>query len=206
MGNELEIRDDAAKPELLPHIDNSGANPVFVDNKPGATVNIHQVFHQPRRGTLPNAATNISGEYYNLFVIGEEPYEDSSFVVPSDKALMQNIDPELSKRLAPLAPEAIAELKTFPAIFASENHDWGETDPEHMAYFGYVTNVRVQNDGIRVYYKPTCAIPQQLLNEHISDLHIDGKEGINEFDQTHWTIKKAPLVQVLRSIGVNPLL
>ena len=102
-----------------------------------------------------------------------------------------------------LEPEAIEQIKTFPAIFCSENHEMGKTDDDQMAYYGLVTDVKVQDNGIKIYYRVLNALQQKILNENLFDLGIDGNDRFNELNHTHWAIKRIDLVTTLKEIGVS---
>ena len=102
-----------------------------------------------------------------------------------------------------LEPEAIEQIKTFPAIFCSENHEMGKTDDDQIAYYGLVTDVKVQDNGIKIYYRVLNAFQQRILNENLFDLGLDGNNRFNELNHTHWAIKRIDLVTTLKEIGVS---
>ncbi len=81
---------------------------------------------------------------------------------------------ELKALCAALTPEAIEIVKTFPALFCSENHHFTKTDPDHMAYYGYVTDIKVQDNGIKIYFTKLNAFPQQILIDIAAELCIGG--------------------------------
>ena len=96
----------------------------------------------------PNTTFTLNTDYYNLFVIGTETFSDGHFIVPKDRALTESMTPENKAQFSALSDEAIARIRTFPSIFASENHYYGKTDEDHQAIFGYVKEVRIQDNGI----------------------------------------------------------
>ena len=102
---------------------------------------------------------------------------------------------------AALTPEAIAIVKTFPALFCSENHHFTKTDPDHMAYYGYVTDIKVQDNGIKIYFTKLNAFPQQVLIDIAAELCIGGARAFNELSRTHWAIKRVNLVEELEKAG-----
>lgn len=85
---------------------------------------------------FPMTAQGLVFNYdcFNLFVIGTEQYTDPSFIVPKNRALTESTSTEIQAQCAALSPEAIAIIKTYPAIFCSENHHFSITDPDHIAY------------------------------------------------------------------------
>ena len=160
---------------------------------------------------LPNGSTadasqsmnGLSFDYdcFNLFVVGIEEYTDPYFMVPTDRALTESTAQEIKDRYASFTPEAIAEIKKYPALFCSENHNYTKTDPDHMAYYGYIKDIKVQDNGIKVYFQILNQIPQQALNEFSDDLCLKLPQSFFELSRTHWTIKRINLIEVLEKAG-----
>jgi hypothetical protein len=165
--------------------------------------------------TLPNSTREFGNpigsaftpntKYYNLFVVGSEAFDDKHFTIPKNKALIESVAPELKSRYSTLNAEAIEKIKTFPTIFASENHGQAKTDNEHQAFFGFVTDVKIQDNGIKICFWLLSAIPQQKLNENASIFGIAGASMSNELNRTHWSIKEIDLIQQLKTINVSVL-
>lgn len=180
---------------LIAHADtvNNQYNPVFVINNTAA-------------GTPPMAAQRLTfnPDYYNLIVVaGDELDGNGRVMVDKERAITESTSQELKDLYASLTPEAIAVIKTFPTIIATENHQYGKTDAEHMADYGLITDIKVQDNGIKVYYQLLNKIPQQRLNELLFELGIDGNNNFNELNRMHWAIKKIDIVQVLRENGIQ---
>ena len=70
-----------------------------------------------------------------------------------------------------------------------------------MAAFGYVTDIEVQDDGIKVFFQAFNTIQQQKLIELSQELCIDGAKSYTELCQTHWAIKRVNLVEILENAG-----
>ena len=153
----------------------------------------------------PNTTFTLNTDYYNLFVIGTETFSDGHFIVPKDRALTESMTPENKAQFSALTDEAIARIRTFPSIFASENHYYGKTDDDHQAIFGLVKEARIQDNGIKIHFQSLWPIPQQRLNEIIFQLAIDGTTSFNELDRTHWAIKRVNLIEELRAAGISVL-
>lgn len=96
-----------------------------------------------------------------------------------------------------MSSEAIEFIKTLPAIFCDENANYGQVSDSQIALLGVVTDVFVQDIGIKIYYKTQYQIPQNTLNKIIGDLSIIGNEKYNELNRTHWCIKRNNLLQSL---------
>ena len=86
-------------------------------------------------------------------------------MVPKECALTESIAPELKAKYAKLDMGAITAIKTFPAIFASRNHQYGRAGENQDAYLGFVDEVIVQDNGIKVCFHLLYAISQRRLNE-----------------------------------------
>ena len=121
----------------------SGDNNNFVAHADTVENNITIMLDNPRARRGENKARlSFNTDFYHLFVISGERYEDTYFLVPKDRALTENTNEELKSRYATLRPEAIEELKRYPAIFADENHSYGKTDDEQDAYLGFLKDVK----------------------------------------------------------------
>lgn len=153
----------------------------------------------------PNTTFTLNTDYYNLFVIGTETFSDGYFIVRKDRALTESMTPENKAQFSALTDEAIARIRTFPSIFASENHYYGKTDDDHQAIFGIVKEVRIQDNGIKIHFQSLWPIQQQRLNEIIFQLAIGGTTSFNELDRTHWAIKRVNLIEELKAAGISVL-
>jgi len=180
----------------------SGDNGLQIANQ-----GIVNVFMNSNSNSVYNASIQMSTEYYNLFVIGDETFNDGCFLVEKDHALTisEGVAPEISTQFACLTQDAISAIKTFPALFANENHQNGCTDASHQAFYGIVTDIRIQENGIKIYFQKFCCFPQQKLNEIALNLAIKGSSSFNELNKTHWAIKKINLIEELRTAGINVL-
>ena len=164
-------------------------------------VNIQNYLMQ--QNTLQIENHEISREYYNLFVISDE-IKNWRFTMPKDRSLRSNSD--IVKKFADLTSEVIDQIKTFPSLFMYENTEYGgRTSPDQKAYFGFVTDLRVQENGlIKVRFRRDADINQQQINDiaHLLDIH-EGS-GIMELNHTHWTIKNVDLIEELTEAELLP--
>lgn len=156
---------------------------------------------QPAGGTVIGQGVTFNYDCFNFFVLGTEQYDGSTFMVPKNRALTESTSDEMKALCAVLTPEAIEIVKTFPALFCSENHYFTKTDPDHMAYYGYVTDIKVQDNGIKIYFTKLNTLPQQVLIDLAADLCIGGAKDYNELSRTHWAIKRVNLMEVLEKAG-----
>lgn len=163
--------------------------------------NVEKVEHLVHHGA--GYYSGSSNDYYNLIVYGCEPWfkKQNHITITRDRALMEDyyIDAELKARYSSLSNSAIAELLTFPSIFAYENTHGRRTDPGHEAAVGHLTNIKKRSNGIEIYFRPIFFVDQQRLNELSFELGIMGSSrGIHELSRSHWTVKAIDLYEVLR--------
>ena len=182
---------------------NEGTQIAYVQNYDGT---FHQTVVILQGGTAsetPLVAQGLTFNYdcFNFFVIGTEQYTEPSFIVPKNRALTESTSQEIKDQCAALTPEAISIIKTFPALFCSENHHFSTTDPDHLAYYGYVKDIKIQDNGIKIYYQILNQLPQQALIDLSEDLCIGGARAFTELCRTHWAIKRINLVEVLEKAG-----
>ncbi|GHV05322.1 hypothetical protein FACS1894217_02000 [Clostridia bacterium] len=149
-----------------------------------------------------------SNEYYNLIVSGSDEHMEKALAVGSlliqkDRVLMGCTE-ETKARFERLDDVAIEQIKLFPSIIASENHNYGRTDEEHQAFFGRITDIGCEDNGIRLYLQTIYPISQQRLNEIEYDLALQYSSSFNEFNRTHWAIKRVNLLDVLTASGLKP--
>lgn len=147
----------------------------------------------------------LSREYYNLFVMGGETFSAFSsghFLVPKDRALTECVSPDIKTAVSSFDADTIEFIKTLPAIFMSENESYARFDDTQQAYFGMVSDVRVQMNGIKICYQTLNAIPQRRLFDLMRELDILGRPSFSELSRTHWAIKHVNLVEELRDAGI----
>ena len=207
MSDNLKILPLESLPENATLFTQTGERSIQVAhaNAVNNTVNYIIPLMAPTAGGLVSENVSLSMDYYNLFVIGDEAFCDGHFTVPKDRALTESMFEESKSQFSALGDEAVAQIKTFPSLFASENHSYGKTDDNHQAYFGFVTGVRIQDNGIKIHFRPLSPVPQQRLNEISSKLALQGASSFNELNRTHWAIKKINLIEELKTAGISVL-
>ena len=190
-------------PVTLTQTGNKNTQIAYVQNYDGTTNQTVIIMPgtQPVSGVAIGQGVAFNYDCYNLFVLGEEQYDDTTFIVPKDRALTESTSEEIKTQCAALTPDAIEIIKTFPALFCSENHYYAKTDVDHMAYYGYVTDIKVQDNGIKIRFTILNKLPQQLLNENAMELCIERAKSFNELNRTHWAIKRVNLVEQLEKVG-----
>lgn len=158
-----------------------------------------------RSGRRNGRLCALNPSHYQLFVIDGESYQDDvgTFTVQKELALTKCISDELKRKYARLTDDMIEEIKTFPAVFASLNRDFGCTETDHMASYGVVTKVEKLANVIEISYHILEDIPQQSLNELASFIGLAGVPKYNELNDPHWTIKPVNLIEALKTVGIE---
>lgn len=151
-----------------------------------------------------NNTLDVDTSHYSLFVThGLDLHNISPFVIELDRALTEYMDDELKQEFSTLNDSAILRIKRFPSIFANENLDYGHTDEEQLLGLGYVKQLKIRRDGVKIYPEVQYLLSQQRLNEALFELDICGSDSFNEFNRTHWSIKKIDLIAELRELHFN---
>lgn len=149
----------------------------------------------------------LSTDAYHLFVTyQEEGIENGVLRMEPERALTEYTNPELKARFTSLDATAIKTLKTYPAVFTTESRDYGHTDEDHMACWGLVTDIQVQDGGIRIAFQKICDFPLQRLNENTQAFGLSSRSRFNELNRTHWALKRVNLLQAFIDVGIpyNP--
>lgn len=153
----------------------------------------------------PKAQTQLTGinrTHYNLFVTyGADFSQNTPFMVEAARALTEYMDDDLKLKYSTLSPDIIDEVKSFPCLFANENTDYGRTDEDQTLGYGFIRQIKVRRDGIKIYPNIVYLLPQQRLNESLFELDIRGSSSFNEFNRMHWYIKKIDLISELQELG-----
>ena len=207
MNNKLEKIPLDSIPENSTILVQTGEKSVQVAQAQNVNHVVNLILPAMTPGPIGSGGTNVTlnMDYYNLFVIGDETYSDGHFTVSKDRALTECMSQEAKDQFSALGKDAVSQIKTFPSIFACENHGYGKTDDTHQAYFGLVTDVKIQDNGIKIHFRPLSTIPQQRLNEIAYKLAIQCASSFNELNRTHWTIKKVNLIEELKAAGISVL-
>lgn len=190
-------------------VNQNGEKNVHIDRADTVNQNITFKFPYIARtsdGRMQPTARNINRNYYNLFVMGAEPFDSDHFIVPPDRALSPYwTSDELRNELGELSDEAIEKIKTFPALFLPEANDYyAKASDEQQVIFGFLDSVRVQDNGIKIRYQPLWPIPMQQISNIGFDLGMkDMTRAITEMNHTHWAIKRINLMEELNDAGIS---
>lgn len=207
MKNELQNISSVGVPTTTVH--QHGEKNVHIDQAETVNQNITINFPYVQRssnGTMKPASRPINTDFFNLFVMGAETFEQDHFLVPADRALSYYWTSEdLRKKYGQLSNEAIEEIKTFPALFMAEaEHYYAKADDEQQVYFGFVDSVRVQDNGIKIRCQLLWPIPMQQISEIGFNIGLkDMTKAITEMNHTHWAIKRINLIEELKDAQIT---
>lgn len=134
-----------------------------------------------------------SSEYFNL-IIGYDPFEKDYIIVDNARALTEYISDEVKGEFSGWTVGAIEKIKKLPTIILMERDG---TD-EQQAVFAFIKDIKVQDNGIKVYFQRYFPIQFAFLKENLSELAMN----LFELTRTHWTIKKIDLLEVMHDAGI----
>jgi hypothetical protein len=134
---------------------------------------------------------------YNLFVSGDDQaWQGQSFRVEISRCVREYTDAEITNRFGKLTSTQIAELKSFPCVFAYEAGH--RLDPK----FGYLQDVTVRRGQVRVEYE-LHAIEPYLTYGQLNQLDFELDIAEWEMNRTHWAVKDVNLSEELSRHGIT---
>lgn len=152
----------------------------------------------------PNTILPLDTSCYHLFVIAGEDFSTGQLLINPRRALTECVSEEIKKRFQHLQPHTHKQLQKYPALFMSENNKPGKASSDQQAFLGFITEIRVQDNGIRIGYQTyNIPISQQSLNENADKLGIVVRGRMSELDRTHWTLKRVNLFEAFNDAGIN---
>lgn len=108
--------------------------------------------------------------------------------------MTEYISDEVKGEFSGWTVDAIEKIKKLPTIISMERDG---TD-EQQAVFAFIKDIKVQDNGIKVYFQRYFPIPFAFLKENLSELAMN----LFELTRTHWTIKKIDLLEVMHDAGI----
>lgn len=170
------------------------------------SVTVLPVIQQIRPGITKASPKTISNEYYHLFVMGGETFDQDHFLCSADRALnVYWTSEELRNKYGQLTTANIEELKTFPALFMQEAEGYyAKPAEEQQAYLGIVEDIHVQDNGIKIRWRMIWPIPMQQISKIGFELGMkDMTKAITEINHTHWAIKQINLMEELKDANIT---
>lgn len=149
---------------------------------------------QNRQIAIPNC------EYYHLIVSnGLDIPNLQPFTIDTKRSLTEYMEDDVKVMFSTLTDEIQKQVLNFPAVFANENTSgYDHTDEDQLLGLGYIRQIKIRRDKIKIYPQILCLLPQQRFNEACFDLDI---QSGYELHREHWSIKKVDLIAELRELG-----
>jgi len=126
---------------------------------------------------------------YNLIIGYVGPADSENEVVVSSSRFLEYTDSETQMRYRVLTPDAVREIKSFPALFMQEHFADG-------AFIANIINITGDGRDYRITFerdKSVGVIPPADIERLAVELGIDDFE----FYRTHWAVKNTDLFRVL---------
>lgn len=205
---------DKLKPTKSPNVPTTttvtqtGNTNVHVDHAESITQNITflPVFNRTTPGITRTNPQAVSTEFYHLFVMGGETFEQDHFLVPADRAISNYwTSDDLRTEYGALTAESIEKLKTFPALIMQESEGYyAKAGDKQEAYLGVIEDIRVQDNGIKIRWRMIWAFPMQAICNIGLELGMkDMNKALSELNRTHWAIKRINLIEELKDAGLT---
>lgn len=135
-----------------------------------------------------------SDEYYNLFIIYGEKYEENSFSLNNDR-IFEYTNTAIRQRFNQFTLEDIDEIMNLPALFLPEYSDANQDIK--IGFFGKLEDIDKRARDIQFVFRKECEIDLNQVELHQSELKIEDWE----LSRTHWAIKRANLKNILKGFG-----
>lgn len=135
-----------------------------------------------------------SDEYYNLFIIYGEKYEENSFSLNNDR-IFGYTNTAIRQRFDQFTLEDIDEIMNLPALFLPEYSDANQDIK--IGFFGKLEDIDKRARDIQFVFRKECEIDLNQVELHQSELKIEDWE----LSRTHWAIKRANLKNILEGFG-----
>lgn len=133
---------------------------------------------------------------YNLLMTSQGgAWQRPTWGIPASR-MFEYTHEGIRQRLQPMNDEVIAELMSYPALFAYERFN------REPARVGRITNIQRRHGEIGVTWSPdpqVAAIEYEMYESLLPRLDIDAKYEVN---RTHWAVKDVNLGEILQSVGL----
>lgn len=164
-------------------IQQMGEKNVFANHVDNLNVTLQTLNTPPQLITQAPKPATLS---LNLIIRDEiDLYNTQPFTLSIDRSLKEYMGDELVKEFPISSSETQKRVLTFPSIFANENISYGHTDEDQILGLGYIRQLKVRYEAVKIYPHIIYLLPQQRLNESLFDLDIRGNSSFNEFNRTH---------------------
>ncbi len=127
---------------------------------------------------------------FNLLIsYSPESWDSSPYECDRSRAVVEYTADEISERYKFFDENAINELKSFPALFVTEN----ETTQSRI---GYITDIRLRSGSVVISFEFDPILPALPIGS-IEAMRVDIDLGRWELSRTHWAVKDEPIFDIL---------
>ncbi|MGO2320979.1 MAG: TIR domain-containing protein [Vibrio toranzoniae] len=127
---------------------------------------------------------------FNLLIsYSPESWDSSSYECDRSRAVVEYTADEISERYKFFDENAINELKSFPALFVTENE-------ATQSRIGYITDIRLRSDSVVISFEFDPILPALPIGA-IEAMRVDIDLGRWELSRTHWAVKDEPIFDIL---------
>lgn len=159
---------------------------------------LQMIIRTKRGDTSPKDGKLSPSQYYNLFVSSEEGiYDKSSFIIYNARVLQEIYTTNaIIDKFSNFTFDDINEIIALPTLFLPEYRN-EENEKEKVGYLGRLTDINITpGPGKSEFYFEK---EQEFQMTKIVQLMKDLKFKKSELERTHWAIKKANLLEVLKN-------
>lgn len=142
------------------------------------------------------ARINLSPtEYYNLFILYGEKYENESFNLRNDR-IFEYTTTAIKNKFSFFTLEDIDEIISLPTLFLPEYNEYDQNIKK--GFLGRLVDIdKTDGNGIsRFYFQKEKVIDLESLVTFKSELMIEEWE----LSRTHWAIKRANIQSIVGNI------
>lgn len=132
---------------------------------------------------------------YNLFISSQAGKWENSADLLDRGRFLEHTEDTLCKKYRALGPAAVAELLTFPALFAYEK------GVKCDAKLGRVMRIQPRENSIRIEYEITPKVPS-IPPEQFTRLGPELDVNASAMTRTHWSVKDVDLLKLLVKANV----
>jgi predicted nucleotide-binding protein len=127
---------------------------------------------------------------FNLLIsYSPESWDSSPYECDRSRAVVEYTADEISERYKFFDENAINELKSFPALFVTENE-------ATQSRIGYITDIRLRSGSVVISFEFDPILPALPIGA-IEAMRVDIDLGRWELSRTHWAVKDEPIFDIL---------
>ena len=127
---------------------------------------------------------------FNLLIsYSPESWDSSPYECDRSRAVVEYTADEISERYKFFDENAINELKSFPALFVTENE-------ATQSRIGYITDIKLRSGSVVISFEFDPILPALPINA-IEAMRVDIDLGRWELSRTHWAVKDEPIFDIL---------